>query len=54
MFVVIERFDATLIEGVDNRRLDRSVERLLWFEFDRGVIQESFFVQPIGVSGGRH
>lgn len=53
MIFVVERFDVALLESVGDRRLDRRVERLLGIDIDHGLVQESFFVQPIGVLGGR-
>lgn len=53
MLFVVERFHATLLEGIDDRGLDRHIERSFRIEigFDHGFVQESEFVWPIGEIG---
>ena len=53
MLFVVERFDAALLEGIDDRCLDRHIERTFRIEigFDHGFVQESLFIWPIGEIG---
>lgn len=53
MFLVVQSDDSLLIEGVDDRRLDRCIERSLGVGFEHGFVHQSFVVQPFGMTGGR-